>query len=154
MKHFDVIGYAIEGAFYCAAHAQLDEGDTECGHATAVFAGDEGADDLSCDGCVAASVAAHQPAYLDETRITALRETDIPRHRGRRDGYGTLIPGAFLLQIDGKRWYRVRTTCWGNAGTDFIRIEGRQHVLPTGWLIRWTQHELATARLRSMGAAV
>jgi hypothetical protein len=154
VKAYDVVGYAIEGAFYCTEHAQVDEGDTDCGHATPVFAGDEGADDMTCDGCVADAVAARQPRYLDETRVTALRETPIPRHKGRRDGYGTLVPGAFMLQIDGKRWYRVRTTCWSNAGTDFVRIDGHQHILPTGWLIRWGQHELAQARLRGMGAAV
>ena len=41
--------------------------------------------------------------YLDETRITAIRETPVPRHKRRQDGYGTLVPGAFMLQLDGKR---------------------------------------------------
>lgn len=57
MQAFEVIGYAIEGAFYCAEHAQVDEGDEEMGHATAVFAGDEGADEHTCDGCLADEIA-------------------------------------------------------------------------------------------------
>lgn len=57
MQAFEVIGYAIEGAFYCAEHAQVDEGDEEMGHATPVFAGDEGADDHTCDGCLADEIA-------------------------------------------------------------------------------------------------
>jgi hypothetical protein len=71
--------------------------------------------------------------YLDLTRVTGYRETDIPRHRRRQDGYGTLIPGPIMLQVDGKRWHRVRTTCWSNAGTDSVRIGGREHALETGW---------------------
>lgn len=91
--------------------------------------------------------------YVDETRITAVRETPIPRHRRRQDGYGTLVPGAHMVQLDGKRWYRVRTTCWSNAGTDFIRVDGKQHALATGWLFRWGQHELATAECRALNFA-
>ncbi len=83
--------------------------------------------------------------YLDESRITAVRETDVPRHRRRQDGYGTLIPGAHVLQVDGKRWFRVRTTCWSNSGTDFVRIGGQQLALVGGWLTRWGQHERAQA---------
>lgn len=92
--------------------------------------------------------------HLDETRITAVRETDIPRHRRRQDGYGTLVPGAHMLQLDGKRWYRVRTTCWSNAGTDFVRVGGQQHALSTGWLTRWGQHERATDYMRHLDARI
>ena len=74
-----------------------------------------------------------RPAYLDLARVTAAKVTEIPRHRRRADGYGTLMPGAFLLQIDGKRWHRVRTTCWSNSGTDFVRVGGQQLILETGW---------------------
>lgn len=82
--------------------------------------------------------------YLDESRITAHRETDIPRHRRRQDGYGTLVPGPLMLQIDGKRWHRVRTTCWSNSGTDYVRVDGKLVALMSGWHIRLAQHELAT----------
>jgi hypothetical protein len=136
VKAYDVVGYAIEGAFYCTEHAQVDEGDTDCGHATPVFAGDEGADEMTCDGCVADEVAARQSRYLDETRITGRRETPEPRHRRRQDGYGTLVPQPTMLQIDGKRWHRVRTTCWSNAGTDYVRIGGRDIALASGWHTR------------------
>lgn len=91
-----------------------------------------------------------QCVYLDETRITAVRATVIPRHRARHDGYGTLIPGTFLLQIDGKRWHRVRTTCWSNAGTDFVLVGGQQLALASGWYIRWGL--AATERLNACHA--
>jgi len=57
MRADEIVGYAIEGAFYCAEHAQLEPGDEDEGHATAVFAGDEGADDHACDTCLADEVA-------------------------------------------------------------------------------------------------
>lgn len=79
-------------------------------------------------------MAKRDPTYLELSRVTACRCTPIPRHRRRQDGYGTLVPGAFQLQIDGKRWHRVRTTCWSNAGTDFVRVGGVQCILETGWL--------------------
>ncbi len=80
------------------------------------------------------------PTYLELSRVTGYRVTLIPRHKRRQDGYGTLVPGAYLLQIDGKRWHRVRTTCWSNAGTDFVRVGGRECILETGW-----HHSLAAA---------
>lgn len=55
MQAFEVIGYTIDGAFYCAEHAQIDEGDEDSGHATAVFAGDEG--EHTCDTCLADEIA-------------------------------------------------------------------------------------------------
>lgn len=131
MKHFEVIGYHDEhGGSYCTDHAPDDT-------SRPVFAGDECADDHHCDECVALEVAereqARRPVYLDLARVTGYRETDVPRHKRRQDGYGTLLPGPFMLQIDGKRWHRVRTTCWSNSGTDFVRIGGREHILETGW---------------------
>lgn len=74
--------------------------------------------------------------YLEESRITAVRTTAIPRHKRRQDGYGTLIPGAHQVQVDGKRWHRVRTTCWSNSGTDYVCVGGQQLALATGWHIR------------------
>ncbi len=153
MKHFEVIGYHTEdGGSYCADHAPDDT-------TRPVFAGDECADEHHCDECVALEVAEREQArpvmqYLATHRITGYRETPIPRHRRRQDGYGTLVPGAHMLQLDGKRWYRVRTACWGNAGTDFVRVNGQQLALATGWLIRWGQHELATAYMRHLDARI
>lgn len=74
-------------------------------------------------------------AYLEETRITARRDTGMPR-RWRQDGYGTMMPSPLMVQLDGKRWHRVYTTCWGNAGTDFVKVGGRALALATGWLNR------------------
>lgn len=94
-------------------------------------------------------------SYLDLSRVTAYRETAMPRHRRRQDGYGTLVPSSVQLQIDGKRWHRVRTTCWSNSGTDFVRVAGVQLILATGWqqtvATRQCQTELIAARLKYRG---
>jgi hypothetical protein len=136
MKHHEVIGYAIEGAFYCTHHAQVDEGDTECGHATAVFAGDEGAGEMTCDGCLAEEVTArdsiegpaHTPYYLDETSIEARRMTSVPTSGQTRSGYGSRLPTAWQLRIAG-RWYRVRVMCWSNSGTAYVERAGKRLLL-------------------------
>lgn len=132
MKDHEVIGYVCESEYTCAQHCpEPSREEQDDGHVTAVFAGDEQADAYHCRACYAE---AHpRPAYLDLSRVTGYRETDIPRVRRRQDGYGTLVPGAFLLQIDGKRWHRVRTTCWSNRGTDFVRVAGQLLILEGGW---------------------
>lgn len=125
MHAHEVIGYAIDGAFYCAEHARLDDGDTECGHATAVFAGDEGADEMTCDGCLAETVAARGPFYLDETSIEARRVTSVPVSGQTRSGYGGRLPTAWQLRIGG-RWYRVRVMCWSNSGSAYVERAGKR----------------------------
>ena len=94
-------------------------------------------------------------SYLDLSRVTGYRETPIPRHRRRQDGYGTLVPGPVQLQIDGKRWHRVRTTCWSNSGTDFVRVAGVQLILEGGWhhsvATRQCQTELIAAYRKHLG---
>lgn len=44
-----MIGYVIEGAFYCTAHARLEPGDIDEGYATPV----DSADGARCIGCPA-----------------------------------------------------------------------------------------------------
>lgn len=48
----EVIGYVTEGEYQCARHeGDVDPNDTDTGYTTAVFAGDEGSDDLHCRLC-------------------------------------------------------------------------------------------------------
>lgn len=79
MHATEVIGYAIDGAFYCAEHAQVDDGDEEMGHATPVFAGDEGADEHTCDGCLADEIAERNAKRAKSRAVAPLgpRWTDI-----------------------------------------------------------------------------
>ena len=136
MHATEVIGYAIDGAFYCAEHARVDEGDEEMGHATPVFAGDEGADEHTCDGCLAEQVAArdsiegpkHTPYYLDEALVTARKLTPVPSSGQTRQGYGGRLPTGWMLRIDG-RWHRVRVMCWSNSGTAYVERAGKRLLL-------------------------
>jgi len=125
VKAYDVVGYAIEGAFYCTEHAHIDEHDVACGHATPVFAGDQGAGDMTCDGCVAEQVAARGPFYLDESTIQARRVTAVPTSGQTRSGYGGRLPTAWQLRIGG-RWYRVRVMCWSNSGSTYVQRGGKR----------------------------
>ena len=132
----DVVGYAIEGAFYCAEHAQLDEGDVDEGHATPVFAGDEGADEHTCSACLAEQVTArdsiegpgHTPYYLDEALVLARKLTPVPRDGQTREGYGSRLPTGWMLKIGG-RWHRVRVMCWSNSGTAYVERDGKRLLL-------------------------
>lgn len=71
--------------------------------------------------------------YLDDRRVTAFKVTEAPIAR-TRTGYGSKLPSAYMLQLDGKRWHRVYTICWSNAGTDYVIIGGEPHYLQTGEL--------------------
>lgn len=73
--------------------------------------------------------------YLSEQRVTAVRVTsheNTPRNR-RADGYGSKIPLAVMLQLDGKRWHRVYCVCWSNSGTCYVRTKAGNQWLVTGW---------------------
>jgi hypothetical protein len=61
--------------------------------------------------------------YLDPVRVTRVRVTSIPVYRARGDGYGSKIPTATMLQLDGKRWHRVYAICWSNMPTLYIRTK-------------------------------
>jgi hypothetical protein len=51
MKSYEVIGWTIEGEYYCADHCEPTQDEQDDGYATPVFAGDEGADDCHCAQC-------------------------------------------------------------------------------------------------------
>lgn len=79
MRADEVIGYGIEGEYYCADHAQLDEGDEETGHATPVFAGDDGADEHTCSACLNEEIAERNAKRAKSRAVSPLgpRWTDI-----------------------------------------------------------------------------
>lgn len=66
--------------------------------------------------------------YLDSSRVTAAKRTDLPRNP-YRGGYGPKIPAGWLLQIDGKRWHRVYVMQWSNAGTAYVIVRGERLLL-------------------------
>jgi hypothetical protein len=131
-----VTGYAIEGAFYCAEHAQIDAGDIDEGHATPVFAGDEGADEHTCDACSAERVIVldsvegpyRAPTYLDEALVLGRKLTATPSSGQTRQGYGGRLPTGWMLNIGG-RWHRVRVMCWSNSGTAYVERGGKRLLL-------------------------
>jgi hypothetical protein len=70
-------------------------------------------------------------AYLDPSRVTGKRETPEPRYGRDAQGYGSKIPTAFMLQLDGKRWHRVYVVCFSNAGSAYVVSKGQSLYLGT-----------------------
>ena len=61
--------------------------------------------------------------YITEDRITAARRTDAPINRNVM-GYGCKIPTCHMVQVDGKRWYRMYCICYSNSGSTYIIVKG------------------------------
>lgn len=70
--------------------------------------------------------------YLDLSRVTAYRVT-APLISRSRSGYGNRVPTSMMLQLDGKRWYRVYVVCWSNSGTAYVRTSDGMRWLADGW---------------------
>jgi hypothetical protein len=64
------------------------------------------------------------PTYLDSNRITGKRQTQAPLNRSRT-GYGPKIPTSWLLQLDGKKWYRVYVMIYSNSGSAYVVDRGQ-----------------------------
>ena len=60
--------------------------------------------------------------YLDPDRVTGKRQTKAPLNRSRT-GYGNKIPTHWMLELDGKRWYRVYMIQWSNLGSAYIQTK-------------------------------
>lgn len=104
MHATEVIGYAIDGAFYCAGHAQLDEGDEEMGHATPVFAGDEAADDHTCSTCLADEIAERSAKRARSRAVSPLG----PRWRDIGSDVNWLeYGGLWARHIGGPAWHVI-----------------------------------------------
>lgn len=53
--------------------------------------------------------------------ITAVRHTDVPLGGQTQSGYGKHLPTGLQVQFSAvPRWYRVRVTCYSNAGTAYV----------------------------------
>lgn len=89
--------------------------------------------------------------YLDMSRVTSFKTTEPPVLR-TRSGYGGKLANDAMLQLDGKRWHRVYTVCWSNAGSDYVFVKGERHYLQTGWRhpfdVRQCQTVLVADRLK------
>lgn len=71
--------------------------------------------------------------YLDQGRITRVLCDDKPPTYGMcRDGYTKRsgAPTGYMIQLDGEaRWRRVMVWQFSNAGTCFVRINGKPQVI-------------------------
>lgn len=69
--------------------------------------------------------------YL-KTRIVEKRQTETPRYGVTALGYSKRsgAPTSYLIRLDGEKIWR-RLMCWqfSNAGTLFVRINGRPHIV-------------------------
>lgn len=124
----EVIGYVCESEYTCARHCpEPTQSELDDSFVTAVFAGDEQADEYHCQACYTED---HPPlTYLDPARITATRNTPAPCSGTTRTGYGPKLATTWMLLLDGKRWHRVYVMQWSNSGTAYVRIKGVQHIL-------------------------
>jgi hypothetical protein len=141
----EVIGYVCEGGYTCALHSpEPSQGELDDSYVTAVFAGDERADEYHCRACYAEQ--RKGPVYLAPSRVTAVKETPEPRNYSRT-GYGSKLPTCWMLQLDGKRWHRVYVVCFGNSGSAYVLSHGESHYLgtydPRQALVLQGQSELA-----------
>ena len=51
-----------------------------------------------------------------------------PRSGQTRSGYGAAIPNPTMVRYLG-RWRRVYTTIYSNAGTSWVKVQGRRHIV-------------------------
>lgn len=104
MHATEVIGYAIDGAFYCPDHAQIDEGDESDGYASPVFAGDEGADDHTCSTCLADDIAERNAKRAKSRAVSPLgpRWGDIGSDVNWLE-YG----GLWARRVSGNEWHVI-----------------------------------------------
>ena len=64
------------------------------------------------------------PTYLDAARITGKKQTDAPLSRSQT-GYGSKEATSWLLQLDGKKWYRVYVMIYSNSGSAYVIVNGK-----------------------------
>lgn len=76
--------------------------------------------------------------YTDHKLVTATTRTTVPRSGQTVSGYGGRIPTRYKVRYGAQnRWYRVYMMQYGNAGTAYITVAGKDLVLDTD-----TEHEL------------
>lgn len=79
--------------------------------------------------------------YTDPERVVEYKRTETPYHYGSVTGYGPKVPGPWMIRYVGddgrQRWHRVYFMAYGNAGSAYIIVGGRNHHLDTD-----TEHDL------------
>lgn len=73
--------------------------------------------------------------YLTPGMVTAVKQSEPPPNRNVY-GYGSKIPLAWELEIDG-RWHRLYMVCYGNSGSPYVVVKGEDFYLgdfdPRNW---------------------
>lgn len=78
-------------------------------------------------------------ARTDRALLTDIRVTDSPSYGRTVSGYGGKIPTRYLVRYAG-RWRRVYAMQYGNAGSVYLVVNGRDTFLDTD-----TEHALMAA---------
>lgn len=72
------------------------------------------------------------PDYL-KTKIVESKQTDAPRYGMTVDGYTKRsgAPTSYMIRLEGEtRWRRLMLWQFSNAGTCFVRIKGKEYIVP------------------------
>lgn len=72
------------------------------------------------------------PTYLTKKIAAAKCTRDVPRYGMTRAGYTKRsgAPSSTMVRLEGeKRWRRVMVWQFSNAGTTFVRINGKPHIV-------------------------
>jgi hypothetical protein len=77
--------------------------------------------------------------YTDPEGVTDVSVTSVPVSGQTVTGYGGKIPTRHMIEYLGQ-WRRVYVMVYGNGGTPYVRVKGRNVVLDAD-----TQHRLTDA---------
>ena len=61
--------------------------------------------------------------YLDDNMIVASKLTERPLKGRTLSGYGKNLPTRGMIQLNNKRWYRVKAICYSNTASLYIRTK-------------------------------
>jgi hypothetical protein len=75
--------------------------------------------------------------YTDPDGVTDTRVTDTPATGQTVSGYGSAVPTQHMIRYAGT-WRRVYAMVYGNSGTPYVKVRGRDVVLDAA-----TQQRLA-----------
>lgn len=102
MQAFEIVGWVVESEFWCAAHARIDAGDEDTGHATPVFASDE--HDHTCRACLDDEIAERNAKRAKSRAVSPLgpRWEDIGSDVNWLD-YG----GLWARHLGGTEWHVI-----------------------------------------------
>lgn len=71
--------------------------------------------------------------YTDPERVVEYKRDEPPRGYVSVTGYGPKVPGPWMIRYVGddgrRRWHRVYFMVYGNSGSAYIIVGGRDHHL-------------------------